>query len=509
MIVRRFVLDRKEEVIVKLVKELRDLFKIHVLEEEGETGQETVDYERISVRHKIDFGAAPSVYTELIAEDETGEERCFSETGIARQDEKRMAAIHRLVKRNLYRLFCTHFSMPAASWGILHGVRPTKIVHRYIEAGLNRQAIIGRLLEDYEVSIEKASYMTDMAFRQRSFLQTSDEKTVSVYVGIPFCRSRCLYCSFPAYILPKSQKLSVFFEAWVKDLLAAKAAIKQYGLKVQNIYVGGGTPTSLSNLDFERMLTLVEEAFYGSCTREFTVEAGRPDTITPEKVLSMRQHRVSRVSVNPQTMQERTLQRIGRAHTPQDIVHMVHLLRENGDFSINMDIILGLPGETRWDASDTIHQVIALNPDSLTLHSLALKRGSKLKMNLKDYELPADDEVQVMFHVTMNQVLKAGYFPYYLYRQGYMSGQLENVGCARPGAESMYNMQIMDEHQTILGIGCAATSKIMNFRTKRLKASFNAKDLDTYLRDVELYTIKRANLLAEAYGKQGDGKRVD
>ena len=315
--------------------------------------------------------------------------------------------------------------------------------------------------------------MTAMAFRQKPFLQTSDERTISVYVGIPFCRSRCLYCSFPAYILPNDEQLSAFFTAWDKDLAAAKREIERHRLKVQSIYIGGGTPTSLSNADFERMLSLVQGAFYGEHTGEFTVEAGRPDTMTPEKALSMKKHRVSRVS-------------------------------ETGDFSINMDVILGLPGETCSDVADTMAKVLALAPDDVTLHSLALKRGSKLKMHLEEYELPNDAEVQAMFRTAMDQVQDEGFLPYYLYRQGYMSGQMENVGCARPGAESMYNMQIMDEHQTILGIGCAATSKIMNFRTKRLKASFNAKDFHTYVRDIDDYIAKRSALLAEAYGDEGE-----
>ena len=504
MIVRRFLLDRREEVIVKLVRELLELFKIRVLENEEGTGGERADFAVLSVRHEIIMEPVPTVHTELFAEEETGEERRFSLSGAARQDEKAMAAVHRLVKLNLYRLFRVHFAMPAAAWGILHGVRPTKIVHRFIEAGFTQEEIVARLLEDYEVSLEKASYMTAMAFRQRPFLQTSDERTISVYIGIPFCRSRCLYCSFPAYILPNDEQLAAFFAAWDKDLAAAKREIERHRLKVQSIYIGGGTPTSLSNADFERMLSLVEDAFYGEHTGEFTVEAGRPDTMTPDKALAMKRHRVSRVSVNPQTMQQRTLRRIGRAHTPEDIVRMFCLLRETGEFSINMDVILGLPGETRADVADTMTKVLALRPDDVTLHSLALKRGSKLKMHLEEYELPDDAEVQAMFQTAMERVAGAGFLPYYLYRQGYMSGQLENVGCACPGAESMYNIQIMDENQTILGIGCAATSKIMNFRTKRLKASFNAKDFHTYVRDIDAYIAKRAALLQEAYGDGED-----
>jgi oxygen-independent coproporphyrinogen-3 oxidase len=249
------------------------------------------------------------------------------------------------------------------------------------------------------------------------------------------------------------------------------------------------------------MLTAVRDAFFCEHTIEFTVEAGRPDSMSPEKIRTMADMKVTRVSVNPQTMQPRTLKRIGRNHTPEAIVTMFNDLRSAGIPEINMDLIIGLPGEGVADIEDTMKKIVALGPDDITLHSLALKRGSVLKMNLEEYELPDDKTCREMFHTAMSYIDKAGMKPYYLYRQGYMSGQLENVGCCRKGAESIYNIQIMEEHQTILGIGGAATSKVVNFREKRLKSSFNAKDLITYLRDIDIYIDKRAKLIAEAYGQ--------
>jgi oxygen-independent coproporphyrinogen-3 oxidase len=243
-----------------------------------------------------------------------------------------------------------------------------------------------------------------------------------------------------------------------------------------------------------------------STCREFTVEAGRPDSITPAKIQAMAGHHVTRVSVNPQTMQQRTLKLIGRQHTPEAVVDMYHALRAAGILEINMDLILGLPGETADDVRDTMEKVTALAPDDITLHALALKRGSRLKLIMEErhVDLPGDAETRRMSEVAMSFIEKHGYVPYYLYRQGYMAGDLENVGCCRPGAEGMYNIQIMEEHQTILGIGGSATTKVVDFARKRMKSSFNAKDLVTYLRDVDIYIEKRRQLLEEAYGKQGE-----
>ena len=221
--------------------------------------------------------------------------------------------------------------------------------------------------------------------------------------------------------------------------------------------------------------------------------------MSPAKIEAMVKAGVTRVSVNPQSMQQKTLKRIGRNHTTESIITMYNDLREAGIPEINMDVIIGLPGETVADVADTIDRLLELAPDDLTIHSLALKKGSRLKMNLEEYELPSDEECRAMFDTAMEKVTKAGLLPYYLYRQGYMSGQLENVGCARDGAESMYNIQIMEEHQTILGMGGAASSKVMNWQEMRLKSVFNAKDLVTYIRDIDVYIEKRNELLKEAY----------
>ncbi len=495
MKIRKFYLNSDKEVIVKIVKEILTLFKVQIAQSEDEL----CDHEWIKIENQVVEEELITVKTKFIIKSEDLAEISCERFSTAKSDENQKAAMHRLIKLNLYHIFLEELSMPPAPWGILHGVRPTKIVHRYIDAQMNFEDIAQRLQTDYEVSSLKAEVITRLAFKQRPFLQTSDNKTVSIYVGIPFCLSRCLYCSFPSNVLPKDSELQRFLAVLKKDLLAAKASVKRHQLKVQTIYIGGGTPTSLPDTYFNMLLDWVHEAFYTDTTIEFTVEAGRPDSITPGKIESMIAHGVDRVSVNPQTMQAKTLQKIGRQHTPEAIVDMFKQFRSAKMKHINMDLIIGLPGETPADVEDTMKKVIALGPDDITLHALALKKGSKLKMHLEDIDLPTDESVQKMFDIALYYVSKMDLEPYYLYRQGYMSGQLENVGCSRSGAESMYNIQIMEEHQSIIGIGGAATTKVVHPVTQRLQTSFNAKDLTTYLNCVDKYIEKRSALLDEAF----------
>ena len=508
MVIEELILQSNDQVVVRVTREVLRLFKVRIVAEERarhEAAREKTsfeapkpEYRSMCISHDVSEGGR--VISKIVLKSLDGNEERYVREGCARPDERLGAGIHRLMKHNLYRIFCEELGKKTAPWGIMYGVRPTKIVHRLIDMGLGHDEIIERLKSDYLVSSERASRITDIAFLQRPFLAQSDERTISIYAGIPFCLSRCLYCSFPANVIPGRGKLEKFFRIWKRDLDAVVAAVRKYHFRVQNIYIGGGTPTSLPDDLFIRMLELIHDAFYSDSVVEFTVEAGRPDSMSQAKIDAMMRMNVTRVSVNPQTMQERTLARIGRSHTPGQIVDMFHALRKAGIPHINMDLIVGLPGETDADIADTMEKILPLGPDDVTLHALALKKGSRLKMHLADYELPDDAMAQRMFDTAMKYVESFGFHPYYLYRQGYMAGSLENVGCCKTGAEGMYNIQIMEEHQTVLGIGAAASSKIVNFRTGRLKSSFNAKDLTTYLADVDTYIAKRDALLEEAYG---------
>lgn len=487
-----------EEYTVKIVRELLDLFHIKIIPD-----AEDADFAKVFVTNEsANDGGAVSVSTRVDMEECGGERLSLCRTGTARADEREGAAVHRLIKFNLYVLFREKFFFPAAPWGILHGVRPTKIVHRLFGLGLSADDVIGRLKDDYGVSGEKAKLVTAVAVRQLPFIKNCDEKTIGVYVGIPFCITRCLYCSFPSNVLPNEKKLEEFMAAFQKDVASAKESIAKHGLAVESIYVGGGTPTSLPNEFFARMMKLVTDAFKSENLAEFTVEAGRPDSITPEKIVCMKKSGVTRVSVNPQTMRQKTLDIIGRRHTPDDIERMTLAFRNSGGFHINMDVILGLPGETADDVKFTMKKIAALAPDSVTLHTLTLKRGSRLKMLLDENEsvdLPSAEETRKMYREAMNATDAMGMSPYYLYRQGRMKGDLDNVGCAPNGKESFYNIKIISECQTIIGVGGAATTKVLDRRENRLKSAFNAKDLITYLGRIDYYTKKRAALIDEIY----------
>lgn len=498
MRIKQFALNSRDEVIVKIVKEILTLFKIEI---EGDMKRETARDEsgpRLSIENFASGGRPVRVKT-VVTLSGMPENRVYHEEKTAGIDERPGSAQRRLIKLNLYDIFVGQCGMPPAPWGILHGIRPSKIVHSHIDQGMERAAIIRRLENDYAVRPDKAALLTDTAFRQRPFLEASAPDTVGIYIGIPFCLSRCLYCSFPSYVLPPEEGLRRFLAVLERDILAAAADIEKHRLRVKSVYLGGGTPTSLPAKAFAALLDLVQRSFFTADTAEFTVEAGRPDSVDDEKIAAMAQHAVSRVSVNPQTMQERTLKHIGRNHSPQDIIELFGKFRRAGMEHINMDLIIGLPGETCEDMKDTMRRIVRLAPDNITLHALALKKGSALKLNRGEYALPDDAVAQAMFDIAMRAASDIGMRPYYLYRQGYMSGNLENIGYCRPGAEGLYNIQIMEERQTIIGIGPAATTKVVHPADRSLKSSFHAKDLTTYLNCVDQYIEKRGRLFSDAF----------
>lgn len=498
VIINKLLLEDSGEVVTKSVKETLALFRIEL------RADKMGDYTCLQIKNKVQIDELADdlqITTQAVFTRADGSVDIVNrqKTVHIRSDERPKATERRVFRQNLYDILREKTGLPPAPWGIMHGVRPTKIVHKYIDQGLARAAIIDRLANDYYVSAEKAMLLTDIAFKQRSFLSLSSPDTISVYIGIPFCLSRCLYCSFPAYVLPKQDKLDEFMTALKADMEAAHQSIVRHGLKVQSIYIGGGTPTSLPDREFSELLELAVRFFKQPCTQEFTVEAGRPDSVNDFKIQLMLHNGVNRVSVNPQTMQQKTLNYIGRKHTVEAIIELFGKFRSEGMESINMDLILGLPGETLADVEDTLQKVTALEPDDLTIHALALKRGSRLKTDLAAYPLPDDQSVQAMFALALQYMQKNGLEPYYLYRQGYMSGNMENIGCSRKGKEGLYNIQIMEERQTIIGIGPAATTKVVHTDGRPLETSFNAKDLTTYLNSIHKYILRRADLLNGAF----------
>lgn len=470
----------------------------------------TTDFEALEIFNEI-FGRKVITRLKVTA---YGFEGCIKRSSLARRDERFGAEVNRLVKKNLYRLFVEDFGLEKVPYGILHGVRPTKIIQRWIREGfgvtsqgvIDRDKICRRIISDFLTKRDKAELLTEVALRQLSIINNG-EKKISVYVGIPFCKTRCLYCSFPSNVLPAENVIAEFMTALTRDVIMAADAIKRYGLKVQTIYIGGGTPSALPEKFFAEMLELVHKNFYGADVEEFTVECGRPDTISAEKISVMKNFDVTRVSVNPQSMNQRTLDLIGRKHTVEDVARAFKDLRAAGDWLINMDLIIGLPGERFSDFKLTLEKILEFAPDDITIHSLAIKRGSKLQTqladelnSLEDFDLPDDVEVRKMSEYAAKILRREKFYPYYLYRQGYMSGQIENVGWCRHGAEGIYNIQIMGERQTIIGVGAAASTKVPDHVAWKIWTAFNAKDFKTYLRDVEKYIARRDEILLQVYG---------
>lgn len=364
-------------------------------------------------------------------------------------------------KQILYKAFIQATGVPDFPWGSLQGVRPGKLVHDWMNQGLTEAEGVTKLEESYFVEPERAKLLGEIVTRQRSVL-AKVQGTVGIYIGIPFCPSRCLYCSFPGEVLPaRSGEMESFWQFMKRDIQDAAQWIKKHKKKLSTIYIGGGTPTTLSLPILTELFELLHHEFDLGVLNEFTLEAGRPDTITPENMKLAREFGVDRISVNPQTMQQRTLKRIGRTHSVQSIEKAVEIVRANHFKALNMDLIAGLPGEQTEDLIDSIEKIIRFSPENITLHALALKRGSRW---LEDQEnKPSAEVVRSMIESGRTKIISLNYQPYYLYRQKNSPGRMENVGYGLEGFESFYNIQMMEETHTIIGIGPgAATKKVTN-----------------------------------------------
>ncbi|MBR0154084.1 MAG: coproporphyrinogen dehydrogenase HemZ [Lachnospiraceae bacterium] len=387
-----------------------------------------------------------------------------------------------------------HTELP---WGTLTGVRPTKLPYQWYEEGATQEEAVSRLRTDYRVSEEKACTAAQIAMTERelfSGISVSDE--ISVYIGIPFCPTTCLYCSFTSYPVEEYRNvMESYLDCLFREIQAT--AEMAAGKRITAIYVGGGTPTSLSAEQLRRLIDTIQSNFPMDQVREFTVEAGRPDSLTPEKLTVLKKMGVGRISINPQTMKQETLDLIGRRHTVEDIRRAFAWAREAGHDNINMDLILGLPGENADDVSETLRQIGILAPESVTVHTLALKRASRLVREIDRYEdlTPTDTVESLRRSVAFAR--EHGYRPYYLYRQKNMAENLENVGYARPGREGLYNILIMEEMQTILACGAGATSKFVYPAQNRIERADNVKSIRDYLERIdEMIERKRRMPLA-------------
>ena len=382
-------------------------------------------------------------------------------------------------------------------WGILTGVRPTKLVVEMLEAGEEVPDIREHMREEYLCSEEKIAVSLQVAKNERRLLEKIDyRKGYSLYLGIPFCPTTCHYCSFTSFPLKGfGQWVEPYLDALEKEIDAASTIFPDRPL--HTVYIGGGTPTTLDPEQLERIITRVKERFDLSSCVEFTVEAGRPDSVTPEKLLKLKELGVDRISINPQTMNNKTLDAIGRRHTAEQVVEAFRMARECGHDNINMDMILGLSGETPEEVAYTLAEIEKLNPDSLTVHTLALKRAARLNIEGQKFGDIGAEDVPGMLTLTSEYAKAHGYEPYYLYRQKNMAENLENVGYARPGKECLYNILIMEEKQTIVACGAGTISKRV-YPDGRIERCDNVKDVAQYIERIEEMIERKKELYKDS-----------
>lgn len=401
-----------------------------------------------------------------------------------------------LIKRRIYS-FLSQETGKKPPWGILTGVRPVKLTGELFDKLSDEDKIRKELSETYLLSREKADLLIDTYRYQQEVCGKPPHNSIGLYIGIPFCPTRCLYCSFTSNQVPESEILR-YLEALKKEIEYVGKRMKETGLWSESIYIGGGTPTTLTAEQLDDLLTTVEDNIDLSNTVEFTVEAGRPDTITFEKLQSIKRHGVQRISINPQSMKERTLELIGRSHQPADIIKAFEKSNRVGIPMVNADVIAGLPEEEPEDFADTLKKILELAPENITVHTLAVKRASRLVEVDKDYHYKQGERVKEMLDISREMLSKAGYRPYYLYRQKHMAGSFENVGYCKEETPCIYNIRIMEEHQTILALGAGGISKMYYPEENRLERVPNVSNFEIYIsRLYEMLERKEKNIFME------------
>ncbi|MCK4258520.1 MAG: coproporphyrinogen dehydrogenase HemZ [Halanaerobiales bacterium] len=403
-----------------------------------------------------------------------------------------------LIKNHIYTFLVNFLNEKMSPWGILTGIRPTKILHYLRDKKFSFEEIEGILREVYVISDEKIDLLLRIGKIEERYLPTREDanKRVSIYIGIPFCPSRCRYCSFPSFSVQKHNRfIKPFLNTLLTEVEEIGSFIKEHGLQVDSIYLGGGTPTSLSTSQMEALLRHVEKHISVDNLLEYNVEAGRPDTITLDKLRVLKNCGVTRISINPQTMQQKTLDTIGRDHTVEKIIEVFGYAREVGFENINMDLIIGLPGEDFQDVQSTIEQIFTLRPDSVTIHTLSLKKASSWWETAGDLPFPPDYEVTRMLEY-VDQVLQENQlYPYYMYRQKYILGNQENVGYSISGKESIYNMIMIDERETVIGLGGGAVTKVVNPKDWSLSRYKNPKYPGDYIDNINQILEAKLSLL--------------
>ena len=401
--------------------------------------------------------------------------------------------LQRIIKQSFYKaaVECTGITPP---WGALTGIRPAKLASKALKES-GSEAEVRRLFQrEFFVSPERTELALEAA---RASLQAEaklEKNDISLYVGIPFCPTRCAYCSFVSTDVQRSLKLvEPYLEALDREIDAVAEYLPQAGAQVRTIYIGGGTPTTLTAGQLEHLISHLRQKLDLSRLVEFTVEAGRPDTITPDKMAVLHDLEVDRVSVNPQSMRNEVLQAMGRSHSAADILKAYDMVRKSGIPIVNMDLIAGLPRDTVEGFRYTLDEVLKLAPENVTVHTLALKKGARLMMERQG--LPSGEETSAMLDYAWQALRAQGQIPYYLYRQKYMSGALENIGWCKPGTEGLYNICIMEELHSILALGAGGSTKLTNPATGKIVRITNPKYPQQYLERIEELCRAKAELI--------------
>ena len=393
------------------------------------------------------------------------------------------------VKRELYRKLCD-LTGRQQEWGALTGVRPVKLAGELIEqSGID--AARKRLSDFYYMSDEKIDLVTDMYLYQKKLFGIAEENSAGIYIGIPFCPTRCLYCSFASNQVP-DKEIERYLPVLLHEIDHVGSRLYETGGYAESVYIGGGTPTTLNADQLAVLLSKVNEKFRNGC-KELSVEAGRPDTITEDKLAVLKDMGVERISINPQSMKQETLDRIGRSHTPQDIERAFEIALAAGFDVINADIIAGLPGEDAEDFARTLDRMISIGASNITVHTLAVKRGSRLHEEDKQYHYRAAETVKDMLALSRDMLAQAGFRPYYLYRQKHMAGAMENTGYCKDDKACLYNVRIMDEHQSTLAMGAGGISKRYYPEMNRLVRVPNVTNYQEYISRINEMIERKEN----------------
>lgn len=457
------------------------MFNIYFTLDELKFSEEAGDYEVTITSEKVTFK-----YEDLVREALFIEEESIKET------------IKKLIFKSLSEL-----TGEVYPWGTLVGIRPSKIALKHLKEGKSNKEIEDSFYKEHYTQAEKAKLCIDVAQFEEKYVN-DNEKVISIYVGMAFCPTRCLYCSFAANPIGSNKKqVAPYLKALSYEIEEIKKYIDEKGLKIETVYFGGGTPTSVNEEEFENIMNKIYNSFVDSRNiKEFTVECGRPDSITAEKLRSMKRYGVTRISINPQTMNDKTLKLIGRGHTSQDIRDKFKLARELGFEDINMDMIIGLPGEGLAEAKHTAEEIKKLSPDSLTVHGLSLKRGSIMYENFilkKGLGLKKQDEVLKMYEESRKLASSLNLHPYYMYRQKNMVGNMENLGYTKEGKECLYNMEMIEDNQTIIALGADAVTKVVFIDEGRIERFGNVKDVKGYVERIEEMVEGKIKLLDTLY----------